>query len=379
MEYRKIPNTDIATSLLGMGCMRLPVVTGEGGNRIDFPEAIKLVRLAIDRGVNYIDTAYGYHGGESEKLVGEALKDGYRERVILATKLPVWHVEKYEDMERILCEQLTKLRTDYVDFYLLHALNAESYKKIRGLGAHRFLDEAQKRGKIRYPAFSFHDGKMAFKRIVADYPWKMAQVQMNFLDEFNQATMDGIRKYAGHIGVVAMEPLRGGALAVNVPADVLALYDSYKTRRSPVEWAFRWLYDKPDFAAILSGMTTIEQLKMNLQIFNGITGAGSMDISEKRLMNSARAAYQRRVRTGCTGCEYCMPCPAGVQIPRVLKGLDEAAMFGELEEFKGEYAAISRDNGGYAQCVDCGKCEEACPQGIKIRAQLAAIHGEFSG
>jgi predicted aldo/keto reductase-like oxidoreductase len=270
------------------------------------------VRLAIDRGVNYIDTAYGYHNGESEALVGEALKDGYRERVTLATKLPVWNVEKYEDMERILDEQLAKLRTDRVDFYLLHALSLDSYKKVRGLGVHRFLDEAQKKGKIRYPAFSFHDGKMAFKEIAADYPWKMAQVQMNFLDEFNQATLDGVRKYANNMGVVAMEPLRGGALANNVPGEVTALYDAYKTRRSPVEWAFRWLYDKPDFAVILSGMSTEEQLDANLRIFNGDTSAGSMDISEKRLMNRARAAYLNKVRTGCTGCEYCMPCPAGV-------------------------------------------------------------------
>lgn len=376
MEYRKFPGTDITASLLGMGCMRLPVISGAEGDPIDRPQAIAMIRRAIDRGVNYIDTAYGYHNGDSENLVGEALADGYRERVVLATKLPVWHVNETADMQRLLDEQLKRLKTDYVDFYLLHALSLESYLKVKQLGAHEFLDRNIAEGKIRYPAFSFHDDKMAFKKIVKDYPWKMAQVQMNFLDEFNQATLDGLRKYAAGIGIVAMEPLRGGALVNNVPEDIMSIYEGAKQQRSPAEWAFRWLYDKPEFVTILSGMSNAEQLDDNLRIFAD-TSANCMSLSEKRMMNKVRGAYSAKVRVGCTGCEYCMPCPAGVNIPRVFRPLDEMAMFGRLGAYGERYHGMMERGEDGGKCVKCGKCEKACPQHIAIREQLENIHKEF--
>ena len=377
MELRKFPGTDISASLLGMGCMRLPTQKDAENNPIDRPEAVRLIRSAVDRGVNYIDTAYGYHNQDSENLVGEALQDGYRDRVILATKLPVWHVHAPEDMEKLLDEQLKKLKTDHIDFYLLHALSWDSYNKVRGMGVREFLDRMIEKGKIRYPAFSFHDGKMAFKKIVKDYPWKMAQVQMNFLDEFNQATLDGIRKYAEGIGIVIMEPLRGGALAGNVPEEVRALYDRAKTKRPPVEWAFRWLYDKPEFISILSGMSDMSQLDQNLAIFND-TAANCMDLGEKRLMNKVRAAYEARVKVGCTGCEYCMPCPAGVNIPGIFRSLDEASMFDRLERFKGRYVHLIAKESDGSRCVQCGKCEKACPQHIGIRQHLKTIDAEYA-
>ncbi len=376
MQMRSFPGTDISASVLGMGCMRLPT-TPEG--KIDRPEAIRLIRKAIDNGVTYIDTAYGYHAQESEVVVGEALRDGYRERVTLATKLPVWLVEKTEDMERLLNEQLSRLQTDHVDFYLLHALSWNSYEKVRALGAREFLDRMVEEGKIRYPAFSFHDDAEAFRKIITDYPWKMAQVQMNLLDEFNQATLAAVREYAENrgIGVVCMEPLRGGSLAKNVPEEILALYDEADEKRSPVEWAFRWIYDQSAFRVILSGMSNEEQLDDNLRIF-AQADAGVLNDQERQMFAKVREAYEARVRVGCTGCEYCMPCPKGVKIPGIFRSLDHANMFNELEGFAERYAKMVDKGEGADQCVKCGLCEKQCPQHIKIRDMLASIHEEFA-
>ncbi|MBQ2955848.1 MAG: aldo/keto reductase [Clostridia bacterium] len=375
MQMITFPGTDITASRLGMGCMRLPV----DGDKIDRPAAIKLIRDAIDNGVTYIDTAYGYHNRESEIVVGEALKDGYRERVTLVTKLPVWLVEKPEDMEKLLDEQLEKLQTDHVDFYLLHALSWGSYEKVRNMGAREFLDRMIEKGKIRYPAFSFHDDAEAFRKIITDYPWKMAQVQMNVLDEFNQATLEGCYKYAEErgIGLVVMEPLRGGALARNIPDEIQSLYDQAAEKRTPVEWAFRWLYDKTPFMTILSGMSNTEQLMDNIRIFSGAE-FGVMTQDEKDMMTKVRETYEARVRVGCTGCEYCMPCPKGVKIPNIFRSLDNAAMFNTLDGFKKRYAAMVEKGEGANQCVKCGLCEKACPQHIQIRQKLAEIHEEFA-
>ena len=375
MKTMKFPGTDITASCLGFGCMRLPMAE----DKIDRPEAIALIRKAIDSGITYIDTAYGYHNGESETVVGLALKDGYRERVTLATKLPVWKVEKPEDMERLLDEQLSRLQVEYVDFYLLHALDWESYQKVRDMGAHDFLNRMIEKGKIRYPAFSFHDDAEAFRKIVTDYPWKMAQVQMNVLDEFNQATLKGAQEFAEQrgIGVVVMEPLRGGALARNIPEEVQALYDQAETKRSPVEWAFRWIYDKSAFVTTLSGMSNLEQLEDNLAIFDKAE-VGVMTEAEKDMMTEVRKAYESRIRVGCTGCEYCMPCPKGVKIPNIFRGVDSASMFGTLDSFKKRYEGMGEKGEGANQCVKCGLCEKACPQHISIRAHLEAIHKEFA-
>ncbi len=369
MKYANFPGTDVKASRLGFGCMRLPTLPDGSVNR---PEAIRMIRGAIDAGVTYVDTAYGYHGGESEKVVGEALKDGYREKVTLTTKLPLWKVEKTEDMENLLNEQLSRLQTDHVDFYLAHAVNGERFDAVCALGLLEFMDEMQKKGKIRYPGFSFHDDAETFKRVIDSYPWKLAQVQMNILDENNQATMRGIEYAASKgIGIVIMEPLRGGALTRNVPREVEALFAAMPEKRSPAEWAFRYLYDRPEIITILSGMSEKAQVEDNLRIFDHAE-AGCANDAEKQLFQKVRATYEARVKVGCTGCEYCQPCPQGVKIPRIFRAYDNAAVFDTFERF---YADYLKDPTA-ANCVECGLCESQCPQHISIRQWLKDIHAE---
>ncbi|MBQ8162336.1 MAG: aldo/keto reductase [Clostridia bacterium] len=368
------PGIDRASSALGFGCMRLP--TKEDGT-IDEAQAIQMIRRGIDAGVLYVDTAYPYHGGESERLVGKALKDGYRERVILTTKLPCWKVEKHEDMMNLLDEQLEKLQTDHVDFYLLHALNAERYKKMKELGYKEFMDEALRLGKIRYPAFSFHDEHDVFMEILHDYPWKMCQVQMNILDGDKQAGLDGIRE-AGRlgIGVVIMEPLRGGLLA-DPPKEVREVYAAEKETRSPVEWAFRYLYTMPEIITILSGMSDMQQVEDNLRIFEK---AERCDISEeeKHLYETVKETYLSRMKTKCTGCAYCQPCPRDVAIPKIFQGFDRS-LLSEKGSFKGGYARIVEDKADASRCIACRKCERACPQHLPIVRYLQEIRAVCEG
>ena len=290
--------------------------------------------------------------------MGEALQDGYREKVILATKLPCWLVEKYEDMERLLDEQLAKLKVDHVDVYLLHAVNGERFKKMNELGFQKFLDDMVAKGKIKYPGFSFHDSKDVFLQVLDSYDWKVCQVQMNVLDEFNQATMDGVREAARRgIGVIVMEPVRGGALTKSVPEEVKKLYATYAGDRTAAEWAFRWVIDKPEFMTVLSGMSSAEQLEENIRTFSSAT-SNCLSPLEKSVLTKVRQAYEARIKVGCTGCDYCQPCPAEVKISRIFQSYDRANMFDDLEGFFGSY----RKNFGELACVGCGACVNACPQ-----------------
>lgn len=370
MQYRSFPKGGLKASALGMGCMRLP----EEDGAVDRPAAISLIRRAIDGGVTYIDTAYAYHGGQSERIVGEALLDGYRERVLLATKLPVWLVEKPEDMERLFSEQLEKLRTDHVDVYLLHALDRERFAKVRELGAFDFLDRVKAEGRARMVGFSFHDEADVFRDILSVYDWDVCQVQMNLLDEHRQATMEGVR-LAGErdIGVIVMEPLRGGALTKTAPRQIDALYEACVPGRSRADWAFRYLLDRPEVTVILSGMSTPEQVDENLRIFD-TAGVGCLTAAERETLARVRAAYEERIPIGCTGCGYCQPCPQGVKIPEIFKAYDQAAMFDDAGSFRAFYAKEPRP-----ACVGCQACEAACPQhfAMPIHERIQAIEAEM--
>ena len=362
------PRINVDSSALGFGCMRLPT-TPDGA--IDEAEAIRMIRNGIDRGVRYIDTAYPYHGGESERVVGKALKDGYREKVVLATKLPCWLVKTHEDMMRLLDEQLEKLQTDHIDFYLLHALGAERYKNMKELDYMSFMDEAVRQGKIRYPSFSFHDEHEVFMEILHDYDWKMCQVQMNILDDENQAGLEGIRE-AGRlgVGVVIMEPLRGGLLA-QPPEDVRKAYAAYPEKRSPVEWAFRYLYTMPEVITILSGMSDMAQVEDNLAIFDRATREPISE-EEKQLYRDIKATYLSRMKTKCTGCAYCQPCPKGITIPDIFRGYDQT-LLREGGSFKDRYAKIVAEGKDASRCIACRKCERSCPQHLPIVRYLQEI------
>ncbi len=374
MQYRKFGDLGFEVSVFGVGCMRLPVMEKPDGSKdysaIDEEEAIKMIRYAIDHGVNYFDTAYTYHGGNSEVVLGKALKDGYREKVKIATKLPLWQAESYEDFEKILDEQLKRLQVDTIDFYLLHALSKERWEKAKNLKVLDFLDKAVEAGKIRYPGFSFHDELDVFKEIIDSYDWKMCQIQLNILDMHYQAGVEGL-KYAGSKGipVVIMEPLRGGKLASNIPDDIQDMWNSAKIKRSPVEWAFRWLYNFPEVTVILSGVSTMEQLKENIEIFDKAV-PNSMTDEELELVVKVKELYESKTKVNCTRCNYCMPCPSGVSIPEIFSLYNDASMFETVEEYANRYKNLIKEEKDASKCIECGNCEAECPQNINIIEKL---------
>ena len=378
MEYRKFGNLGFEVSTFGIGCMRLPLEVQADGttdpSKIDEEEAIKMIRHAIDNGVNYLDTAYFYHEGNSELIVAKALKDGYRDRVKIATKLPVWLAKTYEDFEKLLDEQLAKLEVEYIDFYLLHALSKNRWEEIKQLGVLDFLDKAVASGKIKYPGFSFHDELSVFKDIIDSYNWKMCQIQLNILDENYQAGVEGMRYAASKgIPVVIMEPLKGGRLAHSIPQDVKDQWAQSEVKRSPVEWAFRWLYNFPEITVILSGVSTMEQLNDNIDIFSK-AAPNSMDCKELELVKKVKELYESKIKVGCTSCNYCMPCPSGVDIPGVFGLYNNYSIYGGLSEFKDKYQDFIKDNKDASQCVECGQCEPECPQHISIIDKLKEAH-----
>jgi len=375
MEYRLFDKIGKPVSLFGIGCMRLPTIKDGDRNVVDENEAIRMIRYGIDHGVNYIDTAYTYHDGQSERIVAKALKDGYREKVLLATKSPVWKVNEYSDLERLLDEQLSKLETDTIDFYLFHAIDRKRWKKLQSINALEFMKKAKKKGKIQYICFSFHDNFDAFREIIDSYDWDMCQIQMNIMDMNEQATVEGL-KYAGskNIPVVIMEPLKGGKLAIGVNDEIRAIWDQAEVKRTPVEWAFRWLYNFPQVMTILSGVSTMEQLQDNLRIFADAK-ANCMSDQELALVDQVREVYLNKTVVPCTGCEYCLPCPQGVRIPGVFTLVNESAMFnderGPRNIYQQFYIRHKTDASG---CVECGQCEAACPQRIPIITKLKESH-----
>ncbi len=346
--------------------MRLPIIGGDTSN-IDEPPAIEMIRYAIDHGVNYVDSAYGYHGGNSERLVGKALKDGYREKVKLATKMPTWLIQEYGDFDKYLDEQLGKLDTDRIDFYLLHGLNKSRWPNIKGLGITEWAEETIADGRIGHIGFSFHDDLATFKEIIDYYPgWEFCQIQLNYMDTEYQAGLEGLR-YAAEKGlaVVIMEPIKGGKLAVTPPGDVQAVWDKADTKRTPAEWALQWVWNLPEVSVVLSGMSEMRHVEENV-VYAGRSGVGSLTADELKLIDEAKNAYNRLGFVGCTACRYCMPCPQGVEIPEILGMYNEYYMSGQSDEVKEKYWEKIGPEAHADQCVACGVCEEQCPQGLPI-------------
>jgi predicted aldo/keto reductase-like oxidoreductase len=381
MLYRKLSNTGIDLSILGFGCMRLPIVDNKL-SMIDYPVATEMLHYAIDHGVNYVDTAYFYHAnifgqrGESEPFVGEALSGGWRKKVYLATKMPLFHLNQKEQMESFLTEQLARLKTDYLDFYLLHGINGEVWDKMKNLGVREFLDKKKAEGKLRFPAFSFHGKADDFIRICDEYDWTFAQIQYNYMDTDFQAGYKGLKYAAGKgIGIVVMEPLKGGKLAQNVPSEMTSVFNESTIRRSPAEWALRFVWNETAVSSVLSGMHSMDQVVENIRIADeGIQDSLGKD--ELLMFDKLRNAMGSRIKADCTACRYCMPCASGVDIPEVLAALNSAVVWNDTNPWLTGYIRV---NGKAAKCTDCKECEGVCPQELAVSSLMKEAVTLFKG
>ncbi len=371
MEKRKMEKIGAETSLLGFGCMRFPV-TKEG--KIDEPVAQKMLDAAIAAGVNYIDTAYPYHSGESEPFVGRALKKYDRKSFYLATKLPVWLVHSVEDAEKIFEEQLERLQTDYVDFYLLHALNKSSWEAAVKNGVVEYCEKLKAEGRIRYLGFSFHDSYEVFEEILCARDWDFCQIQLNYMDADEQAGLEGYR-LAEKKGVplVIMEPVKGGSLAVFAD-DITEKFRALDKDASTASYALRWVGSLPGVKVVLSGMSNMEQVEDNLRIFGSFKPVSD---KEKQTIEEVVDILNSRIQNGCTGCRYCMPCPAGVDIPANFKAWNTYHMYQNYNVAKWQWETEIGEKGQAKNCVKCGKCEAHCPQKLSIREDLEKVQRDM--
>jgi predicted aldo/keto reductase-like oxidoreductase len=369
MQYRNFGKLSWKVSALGFGAMRLPILDGDS-SKINEPLAIQMIRYAIDHGVNYVDSAYGYHRGNSEVVVGKALKDGYLEKVRVATKMPVFMINEQEDMERCFNEQLQRLQVEKIDFYLLHGLSKDRWPKIKDLGVFSWAEKKKAEGKIIYFGFSFHDEFDLFKEIVDSYKWDFCQIQYNYMDENFQAGVRGL-KYAASkgMGVVIMEPIAGGRLAIMPPLEIKALWDTAEIKRNPPEWALQWVWNQPEVSLALSGMSNMEQVIENVASAER-SGVKHLSKDELNLISKVATKYRELGPIGCTGCRYCMPCPSGVSIPEIFSYYNEYFAKDRDNAIKQHYKENIKPEQYTKNCVKCGKCEELCPQHLQIRDLL---------
>ncbi|MFC1532594.1 aldo/keto reductase [Thermodesulfobacteriota bacterium] len=379
MLYRKLGKTGCDVSVLGFGCMRLPVIDrGETGSDarnapIDEDLAVKMIRHGIAQGINYFDTAWFYHGGKSEIVLGKAIKQD-RRKVMLATKLPARIIKDADEFDTILHEQLNKLDTDYFDFYLLHGLNRSIWPKVKEMGVLKFLDKIIEDGLVKYAGFSFHDNINVFKEIVDSYDWSLCQFQYNYYDENYQAGREGL-EYASEkgLGIVIMEPLRGGKLANDIPDEIQAIWDTAEIKRTPAEWGLRWVWNQPGVSMVLSGMSTMSQVIENIRTADDAE-PDSLSKSELSLIGQVKEKYQQMLKVDCTTCAYCMPCPNDVDIPLNLTIYNDSFVFKDLDRGIMRYNNMLTPERRASNCIECGECEEKCPQEIKIIDELKNVH-----
>jgi len=382
MQYREIGKTGFKASLLGMGCMRLPYIDNSDLTKgVDREQACELIRYAVANGINYFDSALRYHGGESEAILGEALDySGYREKVWITTKHPFWQECAPDQVRRDLESTLKKLRSDYLDAYFMHGVGPAYWENIQKWEIFRLFEKFRDEGLIRHIGFSYHGNQKNFKEVIKRYPWDLCMVMHNLLDVDREATADGIRAAAEKgIAVMVMEPLRGGGLS-QAPRPVAALYDSFPVERKPVEWAFRYLADMPEVTTIVSGMSSIEQLKENLVFFSqdDLTPR-CLNADERELIVAARNAYNSIVTIPCTACKYCMPCPQKVNISTAFNLYNDGNRFEFFNQVRRSYMFTRRGGQGAENCIACGECVPKCPQGIDIPAQLKIAHDALKG
>jgi len=379
MQYRKLVEGGDDLSVLGYGCMRFPTKNG----RIDEEKAESQMLYAFENGVNYYDTAYPYHAGRSEVMLGKFIKkNNLREKVYIADKLPAFLVNKPEQIPKYFNTQLERLDTEYIDYYLMHMLDSlKSWEKLKKFGILEFIKEKKESGQIRHIGFSFHGRPEEFIKILEDYDWEFCQIQYNYLDEYNQAGLAGLKKADEMgIGVVVMEPLRGGNLAAKAPDKVKEKFNEYSEKRSPAYWALRWIWNHQEVGVVLSGMNVDEHVVENIEVAKK-TEPNSMSSEEIRIVDDVKEIYRELMKVPCTGCNYCMPCPVNVDIPSTFSDYNNKYFFNDRQS---QFQYIGRVVGmggsgksGADQCIDCGKCERHCPQEIEIRKELKVAHKEL--
>ena len=377
MRYFDFGKTGLKISRFGMGCMRFPKKElSDGSKIIDQDEVTRMVNYAYEKGINYYDTAYMYAG--SEKTLGEALKGIPRDKIIITSKLPMAKFKKYEDCERFLNKSLEDLQTDYLDFYLLHAMQDARWNIVKDLGLLNFMEDAKKQGKIKYIGFSFHDNVFLFKDMIDSYDWDMCQIQLNIIDEKHQAGLEGL-KYAAekNIPVVIMEPLRGGNLVNHVPEKVQQVASEFPVKKSVLEWSFKWLYSMPEVNVVLSGVNNVSQLKQNIEIAEQSL-PNSMTPEEQTLISRMQELFFEFQKIGCTHCNYCVPCPQTVDIPEIFDYYNGMSTESYQGSCRFQYTKWKYLIGhGVDKCVECGECEEKCPQQLPIIDTLKLAHKEL--
>ncbi|WP_105615461.1 aldo/keto reductase [Vallitalea okinawensis] len=379
MQYRKLVDGSEELSVLGYGCMRFPTRNG----RIDEEKAEMQMLYAFQNGVNYYDTAYPYHGGKSEVMLGKFInRHNLRDKIYIADKLPSFLVNKPEQIQKYFDTQLERLNTDYIDYYLMHMLDSlQSWERLKRFGILDFIKEKKKSGQIRHIGFSFHGRPEEFIKILEDYDWEFCQIQFNYLDEYNQAGLAGLKKaYEKGIGVVIMEPLRGGNLAAKAPDKVKEKFAEYKENRSPAYWALRWIWNHKEVGVVLSGMNVDEHIEENIKVAN-LTTPDCMSIEEIRIVDEVKEIYKSLMKVPCTGCNYCMPCPFGVDIPSTFSEYNSKYFFGgrmaQAQYIGRAVGMIGGNKSGADLCTECGKCEKHCPQNIQIRKELKNAHQDL--
>jgi len=363
-------------SVLGFGLMRLPQTAD---NKIDEVKSMEMLKFAYENGINYYDTAFPYHGGESEPLLGKFLQTIDRKKVFVATKLPTWLIKTRADMDEYLEKQLERLQTTYIDYYLMHGLNGKRWKGLKKLGAIEFLEKAKKAGKIRHIGFSFHDKYPAFRSILDSYNWEFCQIQHNFFDIYREAGIRGLNYAAGKgLGIIIMEPLMGGKLAGNIPAEAEKVWSKSAHKWTPAERALRFVWNYSQVQVVLSGMSSLQQMKENIDIAKRAKPDG-LSAQELKLYQKVRKIYLNKMVVRCTGCGYCLPCPSKVGIPWALGMYNNAHIFGDKKRHQREYNFFIPDENKADKCTKCGACLPKCPQKIDIPGELEKVSTFFAG
>jgi len=373
MQYRMLCENRV--SILGFGAMRLPIMNDDS-KKIDTTNAHKMLDYALEHGINYIDTAYPYHGGESEKFIGKYLeKRNMRKDIYLTTKLPSWSIKEESDMDTYFHEQQQRLKTDYFDYYLIHSLNATSWENLKKLGILEWCENKKKEGSIHHIGFSFHDQYPVFKKIVNDYKnWECCLMMYNYMDTRYQAGTKGLRfALKNNIDIMVMEPIRGGQLAKEPPEEIKKLWNTFRVKRTYADGALQWVWNHKDISLVLSGMTTLQQIKENIESANNAK-AGIFSEKELELFKKIRRTYLKRSPIRCTSCKYCEPCPQGVAISSCLGAYMMSKIYDDLERPKMIYNNFIKEENRADKCIDCGECEPKCPQNIPIIESLKEAH-----